>query len=162
MTVTNAQGATLELDEECALSYSPPSTTTTSAAPKDSNNAAAVLRVRSEAPLCTQVKTSTEILTVSRVTTSFSTTTITVTTSVPDFSCPTMAVTDSYGAVLALNEGCSLEYTPGSSTTAPSTTGPQAGAGPVTTGGGEQSIGRPVDGWWMLVARLLGVLVLVG
>jgi hypothetical protein len=135
ITATNSKNATLELDTDCALSYSPPSTTATTsstAAP------AAVIRnalLWERQVSCTPFETDTEFVTLTNTVTSYSTVTETITTSPPEseFSCPTMAVTNAVGDVLSLDDSCSLEFSP-ASTTSSSTTAGSNGAGSGNSG----------------------------
>ena len=79
---------------------------------------------------CTPFETNTEVVTLTSTVTSDSTMTETVTTSPSEseFSCPTMAVTNTAGDVLSLDDSCSLEFSP-ASTTSSNTTAGSTGAG---------------------------------
>lgn len=117
VTVTNADGAVLELGDDCTFSFQPPSTTEsgverravlTSAVEPPTNVA---LRIRQDCvPRRTDIATvTTTIPTTIRTT---ATKTETVKPSDESFTCPEMVVTNTVGDELSLNDDCSLEFTP--------------------------------------------------
>jgi hypothetical protein len=56
--------------------------------------------------------TGTSVLTFTEISMSVNTITTTITQAEPKFSCPTLAVTNTVGAVLSLDGSCSLAYSP--------------------------------------------------
>ena len=151
-TTANSQGATLELDTTCVLSYTPPPGTMSAAMTATSSIAAAVAVARDEMLLGRQAAPSScspyqvwtdivPILSVSATTTETETTTIT--TTVEGFSCPTMAITNTYGNVLSLVSSCSLEFfltAPASTSTSGSRVAGETSAGASSgSSGGEKS-----------------------
>ncbi|KAL2017481.1 hypothetical protein VTK56DRAFT_2077 [Thermocarpiscus australiensis] len=160
LTVTNEQGAELELGTDCALEYSPPDPTTSdstsSSTPPTTTTAAAAAAAaaggtipqRRAAPSCTPLETSTETAfstsTVTRRTTTTQTVTATTREGEPQlsFSCPPMEATNAAGDVLALDEDCSLELSLAApSSSAGATAGGGGGGGAGGAGGSAGSTG---------------------
>ncbi|PMD32392.1 hypothetical protein L207DRAFT_609724 [Hyaloscypha variabilis F] len=130
ITVTNSVNATLELDTDCALSYSPATGTASSSAPNTASASAflfpsvatlkardAMLQARQTgAGSCSSYVTSTDFLTITAgaLTTSTVQEVVTTTQSKDEFSCPTLAFTNSIGDVLSLDDSCTLSFIPAS------------------------------------------------
>jgi hypothetical protein len=172
LTVTNSVNATLELDTDCSLSYSPPSTTNPAVKARSAGEyeegggggGRAVLRPRqvySCIPITTEVTTTTLVNTITSSTTS----SITVFESpeADGFSCPTMAVTNQAGDVLSLDESCSLEYSAASPTTSNSPTPAGSDTVPVqtTTSSAAGPAYRVVASMWevIMVMVIIGIFV---
>ncbi|KAI9147568.1 hypothetical protein HJFPF1_12594 [Paramyrothecium foliicola] len=118
VTVTNSDGAILELGEDCNFSFQPPSgpgsveTSTTASEADEAAPTGAALRLRQNCNP-TRTATTTVTTTVPVTTRSTTTTTVTVAPSEEGFSCPEMVVTNTLGDELSLNDDCSLELTLG-------------------------------------------------
>lgn len=136
MTATNADGAVLELGDDCALSYQPPSatgqpdSTSTSEATNEKRDAPgrAALEPRQAGctPYTTYTGTTTRTISVTRSTTTSMT--VTVTPSDEGFSCPEMSATNAAGDELSLNEDCELEFSPAEPTETDARGGNNGGA----------------------------------
>ncbi|GAB1319419.1 hypothetical protein MFIFM68171_09629 [Madurella fahalii] len=169
MTVTNAEGATLELGDDCALKYEPPeptTTTTTNPAAAVAIRGARIPELAASVPFLTEVAaplqarqmscrpyttvTTTQWVTVSATTTS--TTSRTVAAGPPEeesFSCPEMEATNAAGDVLALDESCVLNFEPAETTDASppgatEVTDQSGNGGGGDTSGGSRRIGGSV------------------
>ncbi|KAL4731594.1 hypothetical protein ACLX1H_000569 [Fusarium chlamydosporum] len=124
MTATNDIGATLELDDGCALHYEPPPgpTTTDSNAARLRRDAlpAAVGNGGSLLPRqasCTPYTTFTRTVWKTETYTETGTRTVTVAGDDATFSCPEMEVTNDVGDTLALDADCILSFSPAEPTT---------------------------------------------
>ncbi|KAH8205803.1 hypothetical protein TruAng_000079 [Truncatella angustata] len=159
VTVTNSAGAVLELGDDCALEYTDPEPTESSS---DAGNVATstasavtpVRRVNIDAYLiprqtaCTPYTTVTSTTTSTIPTTTRRTTTVTKTVEASEegFSCPAMAVTNSVGDELALNEECQFEFTPAEPTSSEpsgnsaSASGVSSPSGSGTNAGGSAAV----------------------
>jgi hypothetical protein len=176
-TATNSRGATLELDPACVLSYIPPPGNT-SAAITTTGIAAEVAVARDEVLLgrqtapssCLPFLTWTDTVTISSLSTTTETETATITTSAEGFSCPTMAITNTYGNVLSLISSCSLEFF--LSASASTSTSVSGGAGATNTrgsggsGGGNKSAATSsyayrLSAWWAWAGVVFLVLLLL-
>lgn len=161
MTVTNAEGATLELGDDCALEYGPPSETTSSdlaaravapspaphcplSSPTDAPPAELLPR---QLP-CTPFSTVTRTDWVTRTTTSTASITRTVNSGAEDegFECPEMEVTNAVGDVLALDASCALAFTPAEPT---DTQGDDDDSGSAPGKGFVLSVAGSVVGIWV-------------
>jgi len=118
LTATNDANATLELGDDCSLTFYPPPTDASSTSSPFSS--APSLKPRAQAVDCLITSTSIVQYTVHTQTTS--TTTVTETTIPVDFSCIPMTVTNVVGDELTLDEECKMEFSPGSSDSSPSST----------------------------------------
>ncbi|KIX01244.1 uncharacterized protein Z518_08969 [Rhinocladiella mackenziei CBS 650.93] len=110
MTATNDAGATLELGDDCSLTFYPAPTVTASTS---SSFPASSLRPRTNAADC--LVTSTSIMGYTIYTQTTLTTTVTEITTPEGFFCPPMTATNAVGDELSLDEECKLEFSPGSS-----------------------------------------------
>lgn len=145
MTATNAEGATLELGDDCALKYNPPTTTTPAAVRRESNSdptaAPNALLPRQNCVPWTTLLT-TRWITHQVTTTQTRSKTIRGPGDDEGFSCPTMEVTNAAGDVLAMDESCALSFSPATPTLAP----PPIPDAPGFTAAGEDGPPRPVNG----------------
>ena len=124
ITITNSENGTLEIDTDCALSYNPPPTSTSTSPTASITAREAMLQARqSGVGSCSSYVTNTEFLTVTAaaVTTSTIEQVITTTQSSDEFSCPTLAVTNSAGDVLNIDASCELSFSPASTSPSAST-----------------------------------------
>lgn len=144
LTVTNGVGDTLELGDDCDLTFEPgddPPPSSSSKAPhaalkkkKNKNK-----RARDCPPTRT---TRTVFKTVSQTNVRTATTTVTKSESaLPEFSCPPMTVTNDNGDELTMDEECALGFSPGDTTPTGNgkgspATGSGAPAQPTNTSGG--------------------------
>jgi hypothetical protein len=169
MTVTNADGATLELGDDCALKYSPPeSPTTTSSATVVAARGAQLSEWGTTIPLPAEVAapllarqapctpfttvTQTQWVTVSATTTSTVSKTVAGPAGDESFSCPPMEVTNAAGDVLALDESCVLNFEPAEPTDpSPSSGSEGAGQGQNGGGGGTSNGFKKAPGSFVLV-----------
>ncbi|PGH05858.1 hypothetical protein AJ79_06700 [Helicocarpus griseus UAMH5409] len=105
MTVTNAVGDSLELNNDCGLKYFPAKTTTSYA------QVAGMVRARQDD--CPPTRTTMTVYETDG-TTDMATVTATITpASAPSgFSCPPMTVTNAMGDELTMDENCGLQYSP--------------------------------------------------
>ena len=120
VTATNVDGAVLELGDDCALSYQPPSISeqrdSTSTSEATTEKRVAPRRLAPEprqagcTPYTTYTDTTTKTVLVTRTTTT--STTVTVTPLDEGFSCPEMSATNAAGDELSLNQNCELEFSP--------------------------------------------------
>ena len=138
LTATNSVGDTLELGDDCGLTFNPVSSTAAAAAvaAKAAHVVTATAAVAmTGAPLLRPraddecVYTSTYVSTSTVFSTSTRTSTVTESASDKGFSCPTMAVTNRAGDELSLNEECELEFSPGSATPSSTAASVQGGSG---------------------------------
>jgi hypothetical protein len=138
LTATNSASATLELGDDCSLTFYPPPTDASSTS--SSFSAAPSLKPRANAVDCLITSTSIVPYTVHTQTTS--TTTVTETTIPEDFSCVPMTVTNAVGDELTLDEECKMEFSPGSSDSSPSSTSSatEGSSTGTSSGGGARSV----------------------
>lgn len=161
MTVTNSEGATLELDTECALSYTPPETSESSARITARNAPITpVPQLRPRQLSCTPFETITSTLTSTRSVTSRFTETTTVFTEQVDFSCVPMSVTNAFGDELSLDEKCQLEFSPAEPTSSSTSSGATRSSAPQAS---QQSAASRresfiVSVWGVVVVAFLGLL----
>lgn len=171
MTLTNSEGATLEMDEECSLKYEPPENTTStsstgsamanakrlgSGATKFGGSPAPLLRPReNDCPPYTS-ETMTVSITAPASTTSTVTKTAEVEESVEGFKCQEMAVTNALGDELSLDEDCKIEV----QLADPTETGQQPNQG---KNGTEEEEGAAAslrgDYSWLVITAFAAVLV---
>jgi hypothetical protein len=146
LTATNSVNDTLELGDDCALTFFPASTaaaaTTTTAAKQ----------ARALEPRDTNCHyTSTHIVTYTVYSISTITSTITRQEATESFSCPPMSMTNAVGDELSLNEECQLEFSPGQSAVASTSTTNSEGTNGGQLGGATNvGISKVVEG--LLVA----------
>ncbi|KAM5364449.1 hypothetical protein ACJZ2D_011509 [Fusarium nematophilum] len=173
MTATNDEGATLELDEGCALHYEPPEATTT-------GSAAALLGRGADLPpakisawpagllgrqlSCTPFTTVTRTSWVTKPVTVTSTRTTMIQGQDEGFSCAEMEVTNTAGDVLALDESCALSFSPATPTSTAEDQEPAATAANDGGGGGSSSqddnSGSVTGVSLPVVGTLVGIVVL--
>lgn len=163
VTETNSEGATLQLGTDCGLSYSPPSASVISISavlgpgvnsltgqlptPGFARRTALLERQFSS---CLAFASST--LTSTEMSTSTETVTTTIKQSDDGFTCVPFAVTNTVGAVLSLDESCSLEFSP-ATTTSTASSGSQKSAG--------VSIhSHEVNTWWIIFIGSMAFLIL--
>ncbi|RMI96862.1 hypothetical protein CDV36_016286 [Fusarium kuroshium] len=141
MATTNDEGATLELDEGCALHYKPPAATTTGNGlnllgrgvdqpPVKTGAWPSALLARQLS--CTPFTTVTRTSWVTKPVMVTLTRTATMDGQDEGFSCPEMEVTNTAGDVLALDESCTLSFSPAT----PTSTTEELAATAATDGGG--------------------------
>ena len=118
MTVTDEASASLELGDDCSLTYYPPPPATAAALSPGSD---AMVARAAECLSTTTVLSSTTIRSVVTATT-----TVTETTTPESFSCLAMSATNAAGDELSLDEDCVLELKPGDAD--PTATGSQSAA----------------------------------
>lgn len=150
LTATNNASATLELGDDCSLTFYPPPTDASSTSSPFS--AAPSLKPRANAVDCLITSTSIVRYTVHTQTTS--TTTVTETTIPEDFSCAPMTVTNVVGDELTLDEECKMEFSPGSSDSSPSSTSSAtegSSTGTSSGGGGASGGARSISCYGMLL-----------
>jgi uncharacterized membrane protein YgcG len=163
ITATNSAGDTLELGDNCLLTFSPSAAASSSSSSSSSGPSARAVPAEgipdiqprattaAEDAACLYTSTSISTYTVRAI----STVTRTVTSEEPDesFSCPPMTVTNTNGDELSLNEECSLEFS--ANTDSATATGGSGGSSGGGSSGGGSSGGNPSWGSSNAVPRVL-------
>ncbi|KAL9039808.1 MAG: hypothetical protein Q9214_004724 [Letrouitia sp. 1 TL-2023] len=134
MTATDAAGDTLELGDDCGLTFEP-----ADAGPTDSSSSTTAIPTRKIKPRAPQVDdtclyTSTSVVTYTKYTITTTTTTVTREEPSQSFSCLPMSVTNRAGDELSLDEECKLAFSPGSNSAAAETTSDSQLPGPTGEG----------------------------
>lgn len=120
MSVTNSASETLELGDDCGLTFYP-SPTEDPATESASDTALAEKRFLQ--PRDTDcVFTSTYVVTESILGVTTRTSTVTEQEVTQSFECPPMSVTNEAGDELSLGDDCKLEFSPGDGSESPATT----------------------------------------
>jgi hypothetical protein len=139
LTATNSVSDTLELGDDCTLTFYP--------APADASTTASVAKkgrsLQPRAALGTDcLYTSTSILTYTVHAITTITSTVTRQEVTETFSCPAMSVTNSVGDELSLNEKCQLEFSPGNSVAPASSASPTASGSVLPSGSSSGQAGN--------------------
>ena len=167
MTATDAVGDTLELGDDCGLTFQPADASPTDSSPSTTTTPTPKMKPRAPQADDTCLYTSTSVVTYTKNTITTTTTTVTGEEPSQSFSCPPMSVTNRVGDELSLDEECKLALSPGSSSTAVTTTRggqpPGSTSTAVTTRSGGQPAGPTGEGMRLRgasgCATILAVLV---
>lgn len=148
LTVTNQEGDTLELGDDCGLTLNPATEDLTATA---SETNSPTLKARAPQADDNCLYTTTDVVTYSKITVTTKTTTVTREEPTAAFSCPPLSVTNAAGDELSLDEECKLGFSPGTNS-APPTSATAGSQQPIVTGDGAQ----------LSIPRLLSLGAIVG
>ena len=157
ITATNSLGDTLELGDDCGLTFSPASVSAASTTALHAAREAEAQPTLQPAPRAAAddcAYTDTTYSTYIVRTTTIYTTTVTKSELSESFSCPTMAVTNAVGDELSLDDNCSLSFSPGDGSL-PSATGSSGGNSGGLVSGGDSTGPSPDAASELLVSTVL-------